>query len=63
MNIFGSYNYNYRKGLNHLILNQNFFNNGIFYTDDKDIIRRSFQCTLHLKLALISSKQENKFSS
>lgn len=37
VNIFGNYNFAYRKHLNHLILNRNFFNNGVFIgSDDKD---------------------------
>jgi len=37
VNIFGNYNYRYSKGLNHLFINRNFFNNGIFIgADDKD---------------------------
>ncbi len=37
LNIFGNYNYSYRQGLNHLILNRNFYNNGVFTgSDDKD---------------------------
>jgi iron complex outermembrane recepter protein len=37
MNIFGNYNYNYRKSLNHLMINRNFFNNGVSQgSDDKD---------------------------
>ncbi len=36
-NLFGNYNYSYRKGLNHLIINRNFYNNGVFEgSDDKD---------------------------
>lgn len=36
MNIFGNYNYAYRVGLNHLILDRNFFNdNGAFNGADK----------------------------
>ena len=30
INIFGNYNYTYRKGLNHLFLDRNFYNNGDF---------------------------------
>lgn len=30
VNVFGNYNYNYRKNLNHLLLDRNFYNNGIF---------------------------------
>lgn len=37
MNVFGNYNYSYRKNLNHLIINRNFFENGVFKgSDDKD---------------------------
>ena len=37
VNIFGNYNYSYRENLNHLIINRNFFNNGVFQgSDDKD---------------------------
>ena len=37
VNIFGNYNYSYREGLNHLIINRNFFTNGVFRgSDDKD---------------------------
>jgi iron complex outermembrane recepter protein len=37
MNVFGNYNYNYRMNLNHLILNRNFYKNGVFNgSDDKD---------------------------
>lgn len=37
LNAFGSYNYAYRKNLNHLFINRNFFENGVFSgSDDKD---------------------------
>jgi iron complex outermembrane receptor protein len=37
VNVFGNYNYSYRKGLNHLIINRNFYQNGLFLGyDDKD---------------------------
>jgi iron complex outermembrane recepter protein len=37
VNVFGNYNYAYRKNLNHLIINRNFYNNGVFAgSDDKD---------------------------
>jgi iron complex outermembrane recepter protein len=37
VNIFGNYNYNYRMNLNHLILNRNFYKDGVFNgSDDKD---------------------------
>lgn len=37
VNIFGNYNYSYRENLNHLVINRNFFENGVFKgSDDKD---------------------------
>jgi outer membrane receptor protein involved in Fe transport len=37
MNVFGNYNYAYRENMNHLVLNRNFFNHGVFTgADDKD---------------------------
>jgi iron complex outermembrane recepter protein len=37
MNIFGNYNHAYRKQLNHLVINRNFFEDGVFKgSDDKD---------------------------
>jgi iron complex outermembrane receptor protein len=38
INLFGNYNYGYRKGLNHLILDRNFYTNNKVFTgaDDKD---------------------------
>lgn len=37
VNIFGNYTYNYRKNLNHLVINRNFYDNGLFTgSDDKD---------------------------
>ncbi|MGB8191335.1 MAG: outer membrane beta-barrel protein [Chitinophagaceae bacterium] len=30
VNVFGNYNYGHRVGLNHLMLDRNFFNNGVF---------------------------------
>ena len=35
INLFGNYNYAYRMGLNHLILDRNFYNNGVFSGEDK----------------------------
>jgi iron complex outermembrane receptor protein len=36
-NVFGNYNYNFRKNLNHLFLNRNFYENKVFTSyDDKD---------------------------
>jgi hypothetical protein len=34
VNVFGNYNYAYRVGLNHLILDRNFFNNGTYNGGD-----------------------------
>ncbi|MEO6230093.1 MAG: outer membrane beta-barrel family protein [Ferruginibacter sp.] len=34
INVFGNYNYGYRVGLNHLILDRNFYNNGIYNGGD-----------------------------
>lgn len=37
MNLFGNYNYAYRKMLNNLIINRNFYDDGVFIgSDDKD---------------------------
>lgn len=37
VNIFGNYNYAYRENLNHLVINRNFYQNGVFKgSDDKD---------------------------
>lgn len=37
VNIFGNYNHAYRENLNHLIINRNFYDNGVFKgSDDKD---------------------------
>ncbi len=37
INVFGNYNYAYRELLNHLIINRNFYKNGVFQgSDDKD---------------------------
>lgn len=36
-NVFGNYNYAYRENLNHLVINRNFYDNGVFKgSDDKD---------------------------
>ena len=34
INVFGNYNYAYRKGLNHLFLDRNFYNNGVYNGGD-----------------------------
>jgi iron complex outermembrane recepter protein len=37
VNLFGSYNYNYRENFNHLVINRNFYNNGVLSgSDNKD---------------------------
>jgi outer membrane receptor protein involved in Fe transport len=37
VNLFGNYNYSYRENLNHLYINRNFYENGVFQgSDDKD---------------------------
>jgi outer membrane receptor protein involved in Fe transport len=37
VNIFGNYTHSYRENLNHLIINRNFYTNGVFKgSDDKD---------------------------
>ena len=37
VNLFGNYNYSYRENLNNLIINRNFYENGVFTgSDDKD---------------------------
>ncbi len=37
VNVFGNYNHSYRENLNHLIINRNFYENGVFKgSDDKD---------------------------
>ena len=35
MNVFGNYNYAYSKGLNHLFINRNFFDKGVFVSSDE----------------------------
>lgn len=34
INVFGNYNYSYRIGLNHLLLDRNFYNNGVYNGGD-----------------------------
>ena len=34
LNVFGNYNYAYREGLNHLILDRNFYNDGVYNGGD-----------------------------
>ena len=36
LNVFGSYNYSYRENLNHLVLDRNFYENGVFTGQDKN---------------------------
>jgi Outer membrane receptor proteins, mostly Fe transport len=35
VNFFGNYSYAYREGLNHLVLDRNFYSNGVFNGEDK----------------------------
>ena len=43
VNVFGSYNYGYRYGLNHLFLDRNFYDNGVYGGGDlKDNFSKSF---------------------
>ncbi|MEP6617054.1 MAG: TonB-dependent receptor [Ginsengibacter sp.] len=35
VNLFGNYSYAYREGLNHLVLDRNFYSNGVFKGEDK----------------------------
>ena len=48
VNVFGSYNYAYRKGLNHLILDRNFYTNGIFDGEDKKDNYTTFPLNFHI---------------
>jgi hypothetical protein len=42
INFFGNYNYAYREGLNHLVLDRNFYTNGVFNGEDKKYNYTSF---------------------
>ena len=48
VNIFGNYTYSYRKGLNHLILDRNFYTNGIFDGEDKKDNYTTFPLNFHV---------------
>ncbi|MEO8763615.1 MAG: outer membrane beta-barrel protein, partial [Ginsengibacter sp.] len=48
VNVFGNYSYGYRKGLNHLILDRNFFTNGTFDGEDKKDNYTTFPLNFHL---------------
>ncbi|MEO8860925.1 MAG: outer membrane beta-barrel protein [Ginsengibacter sp.] len=48
VNIFGNYSYSYRKGLNHLVLDRNFYNNGVFDGEDKKDNYTTFPLNFHL---------------
>lgn len=48
VNIFGNYNYAYRIGLNHLILDRNFYTNGIFDGEDKKDNYTTFPSSSHV---------------
>ena len=48
VNVFGNYSYAYRKGLNHLILDRNFYTNGIFNGEDKKDNYTTFPLNFHV---------------
>src|SRR4029079_14832129 len=48
MNVFGNYSYAYRKGLNHLILDRNFYTNGVFDGEDKKDNYTTFPLNFHV---------------
>ncbi len=48
VNVFGNYNYAYRKGLNHLILDRNFYTDGVFDGEDKKDNYTTFPFNFHV---------------
>ena len=48
VNVFGNYSYAYRKGLNHLILDRNFYSNGVFNGEDKKDNYTTFPLNFHV---------------
>jgi iron complex outermembrane recepter protein len=48
VNVFGNYNYAYRKGLNHLIIDRNFYTDGIFNGEDKKDNYTTFPMNFHV---------------
>ena len=48
VNVFGNYSYAYRKGLNHLILDRNFYTNGAFDGEDKKDNYTTFPLNFHV---------------
>lgn len=48
INVFGNYSYAYRKGLNHLILDRNFYTNGAFDGEDKKDNYTTFPLNFHV---------------
>lgn len=48
VNIFGNYNYAFREGLNHLILDRNFYNHGVFSGEDKKDNYTTFPINSHV---------------
>ena len=48
INVFGNYNYAYRKGLNHLFLDRNFYTNGVFDGGDKKDNYTTFPMNFHV---------------
>ncbi len=47
VNVFGNYSYSYRKGLNHLIIDRNFYTNGVFNGEDKKDNYTTFPFNFH----------------
>lgn len=48
INVFGNYNYAYRIGLNHLVLDRNFYTNGTFDGEDKKDNYTTFPQNVHV---------------
>lgn len=46
-NLFGNYNYNYRKLMNHLFINRNFFDNGVLTASDDKANYATFPVNSH----------------
>jgi hypothetical protein len=47
VNVFGNYNYSYRKGLNHLFIDRNFYTNNVFDGEDKKENYTTFPYNFH----------------
>ncbi|MFI5187821.1 MAG: TonB-dependent receptor domain-containing protein, partial [Chitinophagales bacterium] len=48
INVFGNYNYAYRIGLNHLVLDRNFYTKGVFDGEDKKDNYTTFPQNIHV---------------